>query len=910
MRKYIIIFLLLIVSLFTKAALHSINNDVLTVSAMGAAYEKHGAVELETSTAIDSIFRHYGSSTISMSEIMATKLMEHKALKDVGLFTDEEFMYYTQIRKLLTDQITPNLINVSYQFIQHPDNILYWGPYLYKTTNRVQSLCMTFESMVSNGKLSFKDIKFLIINEKFKQYFDLLKMGKDFDFKGFFEKLGDFGKGLTWENIKDDFNHLGTTIANIGAGAFDKGLEDATTIGKVFKSSPAEIIKMYKQFKGIYNTYKDVRDAKSLATSLLDASDPNWIDKLFDTSDYNISNYMSSYIKELQGTYYTQIYYIKRTDEGKKVIAQFTPKKGTPDALYSKKKAPAGWGNEWIKNAGYNYRGYGPKNQSEIDGDKDYPHVKKSNSEILDYVRSYSGYDQAFVDNYKSSHPGNHSISIESTLCHEDRVNYLGHPGNHNRNDRYCYKSYAFTITDSWSNDSIVYEEMFDSKTMDLETFMKNLERRVKGYEDLQSDSVDERFSNPYKYTIISDPKREYTEASQATVKNKASVTFIAHCGTGQDLGSGSFSWKVNSKKQKGSLTDYSIELAMGASDQSSDKDIKSLEEKEKQLRSEIEDFKKQETELDDQMSTLSKKIMQYSVSGNTAMVKQLQQQYNALSSQKDDVVSRRESDEAELQANTEAIGQYYEDMMYSSDDSPLRINTCMQQYQAIYQILWNDDAAWQKGESEYTYTRTGYSRSGKFQVTYTAKLTLQRKPQYFLGIRIHRPILQVEYELTSSQSSSSVLETMQLDPDMSDKDKADKINDRLEVLKQDYPNCSIELDYQEAKNVVDEEDEDKIHLLLPSTRLEIARTVYDQLMQINGELLTINHMIQYRKTIKQWFVDILLDLTDRGARGDIANVAFANWKAAARQAKQKQNSNSGQSNNNKDPASQKSEAK
>lgn len=891
MRKYIIIFLLLAISSVSQAAWHSINYDALTVAAMGTAYEKQNVVEQKAATAVDSVFRHYTRSNVAMAGIMVTKAMEHKNLSNVKYFSDEEFMYYTQIKNLVSNQIMPNIINVSYQFIQHPDNILYWGPYLYKTTNNVENLCKQFETLVTNSKLSFKDIVFYTVNERFKDYFDLLKMGKNVDWAQLFDRLGDFGKDLSFDQIKEDFSHLKNTIANIGMGAFDKGLEDATTIGKVFKSSPKEIMKMYSQFKDIYDNYKEASDAESLAKSLLNASDPNWMNNLFDVSDYNINNYMSSYVKELQGTYYTQVYYIKRIDEGKKVIAQFTPKKGQPGAIYSKKVAPSGWGSEWLQNSGYHYKGKGPSSQGEINSTSDYPHVKKSNIEILNYVRDYAGYGQSFVDSYKASNPGKHNISISSTLYHEDRVNYLGHPGNHNRNDRYCFKSYAFTITDSWSNDTILYEEMFDSKTMDLDTFKKSLERRKQGYEELQQDEADAGHDNPYKYVIVCDPKREYTEADQSSVKGKASVTFIAHCGNSNELGSGTFSWKVNSKKQKDRLSDVSIDLAMGAADQVSDDDLNQLTQRESELQSQIDDLKKQETELDNQLQKLASKILQYRQTGNTAMVNTLMDDYERLSAQKDDVVAQREDAEAELQKNNEAIQSYYEDMMDTADDSPLRINSNMEQLQALYQIQWNDDESWQKNEAEYVFTCTGYSRSGKFPVTYEAKLTLQRKPQYFLGIRIHRPILQVEYKLTSDQASSSVIEVMELDSNMSDKAKAEKINNRLDELKKDFPNCSIELDYQAARTDIVDEDEDQIHLLLPSERLEVARSILDRLMWINNDLVNIYHHMQYRKTIKQWFTKIWLDLTDRGARGDIASVAFANWKAAARTAKQKQSS-------------------
>lgn len=84
---------------------------------------------------------------------------------------------------------------------------MYWGPYLYKTTNSVVSLCKQFEVLVTNGKRTFKDVKFLVLNESLERYFDLAKLG-NVDWKATLDNLSNFGEGLSWEAVKEDFQAL------------------------------------------------------------------------------------------------------------------------------------------------------------------------------------------------------------------------------------------------------------------------------------------------------------------------------------------------------------------------------------------------------------------------------------------------------------------------------------------------------------------------------------------------------------------------------------------------------------------------------------------------------------------------------------------------------------------------------
>lgn len=54
--------------------------------------------------------------------------------------------------------------------------------------------------------------------------------------------------------------------------------------------------------------------------SVIKTADADGVANLFKIDDYNVSGYISNYVKELQGEYYTQRWYIYTVDSGKKKL--------------------------------------------------------------------------------------------------------------------------------------------------------------------------------------------------------------------------------------------------------------------------------------------------------------------------------------------------------------------------------------------------------------------------------------------------------------------------------------------------------------------------------------------------------------------------------------------------------------
>ncbi len=99
-------------------------------------------------------------------------------MTNVNIWSSDENYYYKRIYNIVSRGIIPKTIDVAKLMVKDPSTAIYWGSYLVKTTQDVKSLCQQFESVVTNGKLSFKDLPFLEIADQFKQVFDITKLEK------------------------------------------------------------------------------------------------------------------------------------------------------------------------------------------------------------------------------------------------------------------------------------------------------------------------------------------------------------------------------------------------------------------------------------------------------------------------------------------------------------------------------------------------------------------------------------------------------------------------------------------------------------------------------------------------------------------------------------------------------------
>ena len=859
MRRFIAIILLILpVTSMSAQSYHAINIDAKTVAAMTAAYAIEEETERKTASDVDSILGHYTKASLSTAGIYLSKLKDRNAMREVGLFGSDENYYYQRILYLVKDGIMPKLIVVAAKMVKQPDNALYWGPYLFKTTKNVEQLCKQFELVVTNGKLSFKDVTFLVINEKLQKVFDLAQLG-NVNWKELLEKVGDFNIKAAKEDIKNDIGKLGGVLATAGKGVVDSNMRDFSAIGRIFKSKPSEIYQLYQTFRNKYESIRNAGNVKAILMGVIGSNSADAVSRLFQVDNYSITGYVSNYIKELQGQHYKQRWYIYSDDSGSKVLCDYKPK---AEANYDDK-----W-NGWLHFVS-------PR-------DNEYCHVLTSSEMESAKTESerLAGWNQAKVDKYNKEHPGHHA-TITYVLQHENRRESYKHGWGARHYKRHCFYAYSIKIVDSWSIKHEVHEEIFDSESMDEETFRKRMESQLKYWNSLESDKP---FLQRVTYKLGNDARKYYIIADENKMKGCNSVVFLAKCDDGATLAEGSFNWKENGNQGKHLEDPKSKNFALDKT-QVSTNGANELQQKKKSCQDEIKSLENQIRSMDKQMSLLISQMNQAKMAHDNNKVAALRAQYDTVSNNQTALKRQLSQVQSNLAQIDNAIAEYYKDLN-EDNGSPYRINSNMRELGSLFQLSWQDAGEWVNGDGQYIFVRHAYCAQVKSQVTYTAVLKLQSKPKHFLGIRIHRAILSVDYKLSAAYSAENVIETMNLDMSLSEKERAAKVNERQKQLMEDMPDCSITVRYNYAKNMPNEEGSDAIHLLWASDRLDVARDVEYQLSVIYSQLVLLEKVMNDRQTIKDFLTNQLLNPITRKSRGTIAEYALGRWTDASDKAK------------------------
>lgn len=850
---------------------HSVNIDKETAAAMVSAYGMEAEMESLSSTSLSKIIEHYRSATVATAGILLSKKKDMAALRNPGIFSSEENYYYKRILNLVKDRIMPKVISVASHMVKQPENAIYWGPYLLKTTENVEQLCKQFEVVCTNGRLSFKDVQFLLINDDLRKVFDLAQMGSETNWKDLLEKLGDFGKDLSKDDIIEDFNNLGALLSQIGKATVDDNFQQTSKIGKIFHMKPGEIADLYDSFKEKYEQLKDGGNVKNVLMQVIGTADADGVARLFKVDSYNVAGYISNYVKELQGEYYTQRWYIAQEESGSNVLCSYTP---TSYGNYKDSR----WSKAW--------------NHYESPKDDEYCHTLTTSElmELKDKAYSQCGWNQATVDSYNQSNPG-HKCTISYSLNHVNFREKYQHGWGSTHYKRHCFYSYSVTVIDKWSNQKEVYEETFDSQTMDLANFKKKMEERLKGYQDEDSESG-------LEYKLMCDPPRYYMMADEKKMEGCNSVSFTASCSGGASLAQGSFSWKENGR-QGNSLTETSREYAMRQTPDSENNNVDDLHAVRPEYEEPVLQLRAQVAEKTAKQEELIKQMKEAKQLEDLEKVKDLEKKYEVLSDEVAVLKKQLAEAQGELDDLDDAISDYYNDLR-NPLDGPYRIPQNMQEVEAMYELQWLDAGQW-VGNS---FIRQAYCPSVKTTVTYSASLSLQQRERHFLGIRVHRAILSVDFNLGGGYSSDGIVAELKLDMSKSEKERADEVNDKLRELMEDMPGCSIKIKYNYANKEDNVDDDDSIHLLWASDRLDVAREIDNQLTSIYSQLIVIEKVMQNRETILDFLKHKILDVVSRAARSTIAEYALNRWEDAGLHAMQKQSESSNKKNDDKNSSS------
>jgi len=462
---------------------------------------------------LQKIYDSYTAAEVASAGIFSSKYLDRQALTSLNLWNDkDENYYYTRIYNIVSKRIIPKIIVCAKLMVEDPSTALYWGSYLVKTCDDVKSLCQQFESVVTNSTLSFKDIAFVQITDELKDIFNLSKLG-GVDWKDIFEHLGDDIEGaFSEEGLKSDLDILinkGVGLANAGYSRGVNQLLQGTSFGGTFEEKVGSVITLIDNAKTMYDQYKDL-SAEKILTTIVGQDN---IDGLFDLSDYNLTKWIDDYATAAQGQYYTQRVYIYRQDAGSETLCSYTPPTDNNSILK---------GGEWYRisttDASY------------------YPSATEREA-ALQNSESYAGWSRSKVQQMNAAGDG-----FTYTFSSSQQAYILSKK----KSGQYA-KAYAYsiTVTKSWNNKEEVYEEVFDSYSMDWDTFMAQMNARLTQYNangddpDITStDELDDYIdSHPtetnYTYYIGYDSRHYYQASDARKVSGATTATFTVTCHDG-----------------------------------------------------------------------------------------------------------------------------------------------------------------------------------------------------------------------------------------------------------------------------------------------------------------------------------------------------------------------------------------
>lgn len=801
MARYQIILIFLICTLAfpvsVKAQYYSVNYDTRTVAEMSAAFNTEAATEMYYAEQVAKIREHYQAAEVAAAGIFASKFLDRKALTDMGLWTSAtENYYYRRIYNMVSAKIMPKIWTVAGMMLKSPQNALYWGSYLYKVCDDTKNLCYQFESIVTNSSLSFSDIAFLEINQELASILKLSELGNT-DWKALFDNFSNIGSNFTKENLKADIDNLyqmGVNLASAGASNLTSSILGSSNFNGSIMDKTSGVIEIAEN---IYNIYDNV-STNTGSTLLGMIGGQDGIANLFSFSNYNSTAWLTDYAREGMGQYYTQRWYIYRVDAGNVSLCDYYPPTDDNSILY---------GDHWYR----------------IDSrDPDFYPNSAQREAALQNSEAHAGWSRNRVQQLNNSNDGNtYSINYWSSAYILSK----------SKSGQYA-KAYAYEIhvTKSWYRREEKYEDVFDSYTMDLNTFKAGLNARLNELNDNEEG---------YVYYLGSDSKRYYQATNAQKLEGCETATISVTCHDGAKLGEGSTQYKCSSCG--GSVSQHTKQCVMATSVVESPINTSEIDSQINDTQNHITLIQNQITALENENAELLKKIATSSVDDAA----RYRQQYNS----NKDKISQLKAELSTWQSQLKDLQQAKQEAIDGEStrtDDYYRIPAIMQDCKSAYNLSWNDGGSWNGN----TFTRTASMPNINGVITFKATISIARKPKYFLGIKIHRAIVQITWSLTTEYSDTQVVAVLDLDPDKSAQEKADEINAKLAEVARSSPECDTSVEYAKSEPVATHDTDDTYHLLWSSDRLEIARDIDTRLTKIYADLVSLEKMMHYKHSI------------------------------------------------------------
>lgn len=809
-----------------KAQYYSVNFDYKTIAAMVEGYAAQSGTELLYRENTNQIADAYSYSEVATAGIYASKLLDRNALKSANGFGDpDENYYYRKIYGLVANKIIPRTVKVTEKLVRDPGTALFWGSHLVRAMADTRSLCNQFSAVCTNSTLNFDAINFLEFAGTLQKVFNL--QGNT-DYIALFENLANIGLNFSTENIESEFDNL----QNMAVGLANAGSSDISSLfnGSSFNGTFLDNVGKITDMADKYSTMWNALEGTATSTlNELTSGDLSDISRLFTTSSSGSSSWISAYTTNSNSTYYKQRVYIREAGSDTEIVCSYRP----PVDMES-----------YARSDQY----YRVRTSREL-----YDLMQSEDNPALQNSYRHAGWSNQTVAQRNASDDGyTYSMTVSSNVS------------SYNNNGSTGFAiAYSITVTRKRNQSQVLYEDTFDSYSMDWNTFMSIMQAKL---DDANRNGEGKR------YQIAYDDRIYYTASDERKLKGATQANFVTQCESSGKIIDGTFQYKC--ENCGGSPNAHTRQCSMattllnnGFSYEEINKAIAETEDKISEVQSMITQLNKRNRDILKELGSLSittdeYKALQTEYQANRSHVTTLQKELDTLNSNL----------EGYKKARQEAA-----DYENSQTDSEQRIPSVMHELQGNFSLEWLEEGHWEG----YTFVRRANMKGLKAIVTFRATVSISRAPKYFLGIKIHRAIVQVSYELTAQYSDSQIIESMVLDPDMDAKEQNEKVNKRLSELQKDYPDCAVSVEYEYSPGLEpDNGDDDNVHLLWASDRLDVAREVCHRLEAIYVDLVVLDKFLTYKHSILDWLRDATISRlqTDRGRRQTIADRCRKRW--------------------------------
>lgn len=926
MRARRIISLLILLDTASAGAQEMMFNvDPLSTASFTEAYGAAVAAEGEYLNSAKKIYDKYISAEAGAAIILASEWERRKALSDLGFWTSaSENYYYQRIYHIVSSGIIPMTLKIATKCVREPHKALYWGSYFYDVLGETKKLCMEFESVVTNSRITFGDIAWIEINEHFAPYVTLADVGNGSIREGL-EQMAERLSGFTKEDMKDAFSSLkgniGTLASNFGRSLKDEMMnrfsevitgmtQDMFDVRERFRLLIGDGDNIVKEFKldqaKLFEWRSDIANLKMQ----ISAGGPNIEDlrrqyfeqlAMYEDAMSAFDRMKSKFDSDLKAIGGSLTNIVTDAEHYFDAFTSLSPEDILDRIFQIAKYDMASYISDYLLNTTSEYYTQMWSIERRVVGHDvliDYVPPRPPEDNLGHWTTAFESvtkdnwghqtgqqavfdYDRALSSSFARS-GANEFFPFPSTSGSRVYKNADGVTHTHtlttrleqikgdytNQSDFFsgkpgtysCYYYYAYSIR---VTDDYDFREVRMSKILD--TYSMD----VPSFTNYMNTALNEYNKNDsgYVYTLVKGEPQPYPAPDRAKYEGVDKAIIKARKLDTADMAAGSTTYTCPGDKYP--LTHSVYECSMNSGDSWYPRGAE-IQDKIYELRMEMEHLATYIDQLQRQEESLKAQLA--SASGSSAA--SIRSSLETLRQRLADARRQFAEDSDAIDRLTAGLDQLMNEASDPADN--YRIPAIMADVKKEFDLKWIDGGHWE----DFTFVRYASIIGDDSQVRFEATVCLRENEIRILGVQLRESRIGIDWSLKQETVTESIVNEVDL-TGIDESERGKLVMDAFSAAAQEFPDCQIVVEYVKADGVDDKDTEDVYHLLWAGDRLEIARKTEARLIAIYADLISLDRMM----TIRMSVLDMLssgVKVNVNAGHGDIAGRCLERWSMAA----------------------------